>query len=149
MKIEMYEAVIKALSSIQEVKHIDLWNRNVEFVEEDEAFPMPAVFVEFGDILWSQSSGSSSVRHYRGKGTVILHVVTEWHGSSSSANVERSEVLRHYDLCETIHPAIEGLSGEGFQDLQLQSSMTGHDHEEIQENIEVYAATFFRTVAGK
>ena len=29
------------------IKHVDLWNNNVEFIEEDEVWARPAVFIEF------------------------------------------------------------------------------------------------------
>ena len=38
------------------VKHVGLWNRQVEFIEQEAPFPMPAVFVEFGRISWRHRS---------------------------------------------------------------------------------------------
>ena len=34
------------------IKHFGLWNRQVEFIEEEAHFPMPAVFIEFGRLAW-------------------------------------------------------------------------------------------------
>ena len=35
------------------IKHIDLWNHNVEFIEQEENWERPAVFVEFCPIRWN------------------------------------------------------------------------------------------------
>ena len=35
------------------VKHVDLWNRNVEFIEDEDAWPRPAVFIEFEAVKWT------------------------------------------------------------------------------------------------
>lgn len=54
---ELYTALTAALKNIKDgegedaprlVKHIDLWNQNVAFIEEESPWPRPAVFIEFG-----------------------------------------------------------------------------------------------------
>ena len=39
------------------IKHIDLWNHNVEFIEQEENWARPAVFVEFKPIKWAGMCG--------------------------------------------------------------------------------------------
>ena len=34
------------------IKHIDLWNHNVEFIEQEAAWERPAVFIEFVPFKW-------------------------------------------------------------------------------------------------
>ena len=54
MRKELFNAIkAKLASDVPEVQHIDLWNHNVEFVEQEEGWARPAVFVEFGKIEWS------------------------------------------------------------------------------------------------
>ena len=36
------------------INHIDLWNHNVEFIEQEENWSCPAVFVEFSPIEWNE-----------------------------------------------------------------------------------------------
>ena len=51
MRKELFNAIkAKLASDVPEVQHIDLWNHNVEFVEQEEGWARPAVFVEFGKI---------------------------------------------------------------------------------------------------
>jgi len=110
------------------IKHVDLWNRNVEFIEEDVPWARPAVFVEFRPIKWQVMSGG---RDYRATGELVLHVVTDWTGSDAD--------IAALDLSEQIHAALFNLQGDDFGKLMLIESDTNHDHEEIVENIEVYS----------
>ena len=50
----------KSLSQLGDglISHIDLRNQNVEFIEEDEARDRPAVFIEFGEIIWDPYKGT-------------------------------------------------------------------------------------------
>ena len=48
MRKELFNAIkAKLAADVPEVKHVDLWNHNVEFIEQEEGWERPAVFVEF------------------------------------------------------------------------------------------------------
>ena len=47
MRKELYKALCERLKTVDNVKHIDLWNNNVEFIEQESAWQRPAVFIEF------------------------------------------------------------------------------------------------------
>ena len=47
MRKELYRMLCRELKAIDLIKHIDLWNHNVEFIEQEENWERPAVFVEF------------------------------------------------------------------------------------------------------
>lgn len=136
MRKEIYERVTEALSGIAgaPVKHIDLWNHNVEFIEQEEGWARPAVFVEFSPIEWlGDKSGG-----YRTHGRLRLHIVTDWAGSSAMGSAQREESLRVFDLCERIREAMLVISGESFGNVRLLGSETNHNHEEIVESIEEF-----------
>ena len=91
---ELYNALeARIREQVPEVKHIELWNRNVEFVEQDTAWDLPAVFVEFGRIEWRLFTDKS----YRGSGRLLLHIVTEWTGEEP------------FSLTDKVVSAIDGL----------------------------------------
>ena len=143
----IYEALARALESIEDdggrlIRHVDLWNRNVEFIEDEQPWPRPAVFIEFGEVSWSQYNGAS--RGFTGECPVTLHVVTDWKGSTAVGSPQRDEAVAMLDLSETICRAVQGLSGDGFRNMRLRSSIPNHDHEEIVESIERYAVTLDR-----
>ena len=130
MRKELYTAIVAKLKQdVPEVVHIDLWNHNVEFIEQEESWERPAVFVEFGSIVWEPNVGSG----YRGKGLVRLHVVTDWlEGGQGAA----------WDLIGKIRVVMDGLCGLSFHGLVLSETVTNHNHEEILESIESYSVRY-------
>ena len=112
------------------VKHFDFWNHNVEFLEMETPWARPAVFIEFGQINWQHLAGGR--RAVRAEGTVALHIVTDWVSG-------RDEVLSEtFGLAERVRLALNGLAGEHFHGLQILSTSTNHNHEELVENIEQF-----------
>ncbi|WP_025880302.1 hypothetical protein [Segatella baroniae] len=126
MRKELYAAIRTAMAKIEEVKHIDLWNHNVEFIEEEAGWERPAVFVEFGPIAWQPYVGGG----YRGDGSVRLHIVTDWMEGGQEAA---------WDLIVKIREAMERVYGYGIHGLYLTETLTNHNHEDILESIEGYA----------
>lgn len=111
------------------IKHIDLWNHNVEFIEQEEQWERPAVFVEIATINCAPFQG----RGLRGKGLVRLHIVTDWTEGGQDAA---------WDLSYKIQSTLEGLSGEYFNGMTLVAIDTNHNHEEILESIDSYEVRY-------
>lgn len=111
------------------IKHIDLWNRNVEFIEQDTPWARPAVFIEMEPVQWHSIVPGVE---YRAEARVRLHIVTDWAADAADA-------VGVFDLPELIHEMLAGLEGDTFKDFTLAESVTNHDHEEIVESIEVYS----------
>lgn len=136
MRAELYKKIERALGDMPgaPIKYVNLWNRNVEFIEQEEAWPRPAVFVEFMPLQWRQIVPGVE---YRAEATVNLHVVADWHGGAEAD-------MEQFRLLDEIHKALAGIDGETFKELDLEASVTNHDHEEIVENIETYTCVAFR-----
>lgn len=130
MRKELYNAIKeRIMSEVQEVAHIDLWNHNVEFIEQEDNWERPAVFVEIAAINCAPFQG----RGHRGKGLVRLHIVTDWtEGGQDVA----------WDLSYKIHSTLEGLSGERFNGMTLVAIDTNHNHEDILESIDSYEVRY-------
>ena len=156
MRSELYKAITEALFKIASdgsvisdeaiasgeadsvermIKYVDLWNHNVEFIEQENAWPMPAVFIEFSKISWKPLSGGIENKT---NSQVILHIVTSWQASAASNSELRDEALTVLDYSEYIQKVLTGLKGENFCNLILSDTVTNHNHEEIMENIDVY-----------
>lgn len=130
MRKELYDAIkAKIASDVPEVKHVDLWNHNVEFIEQEEGWERPAVFVEFSPIVWSPLKSNA----YRGKGTVNVHLVTDWTEGGQEAA---------FALSQKVSLALDGLDGETFGGMALSETATNHNHEEILESIDTYAVRY-------
>ncbi len=133
VRIELYQAIkLKLEQDVPEVKHIDLWNHNVEFLEQEDAWARPAVFVEFGTIGWEPFAGG---KHQRGKGVVRIHLVTDWN---------EGEHDQAFAIGQKISEALEGLEGELFNGMVLIETATNHNHEDLLESIDSYAVRYLR-----
>ena len=146
MRKELYNLLCKELKEVGEgaIKHIDLWNHNVEFIEQEANWARPAVFVEFCPIRWNAIVAGVE---YRAEPEVKLHIVTDWRGSSSGDSPFREEALEVFDLPELIHERLSCLEGETFKLFDLVESQTNHDHEEIVETIEVYSCVAIKRLS--
>ncbi len=131
MRKELYKMLCDKLKTVSggAIKHIDLWNHNVEFIEQEEQWERPAVFVEIATINCAPFQG----RGLRGKGLVRLHIVTDWTEGGQDAA---------WDLSYKIQSTLEGLSGEYFNGMTLVAIDTNHNHEEILESIDSYEVRY-------
>ena len=133
---EMYKLLVKELMKIEEIQHVDLWNHNVEFIEDETVWARPAVFVEFATILYTPIAHGSE---YRVNDLIVrLHVVTDWKGAYSVDTGFNEEALEVFDLCEKIHKQLLTVKSDVFKELDRVESMTNHNHEDIIDNIEEY-----------
>ena len=111
---ELYTRIAARLATIAEIKHVDLWNHNVEFIEQETAWERPAVFIEFAPIQWSPIVHGVE---YRGAVTVNLHVVTDWNAGSNTDQ---------FDLLHRIHMALSNMAGMTFGGFYIVGSGTNH-----------------------
>lgn len=143
MRKELYNALCKALKEVDGgvIKHVDLWNHNVEYIEQEENWARPAVFVEFCPVKWETTV--HGVR-YVSEPLIRLHIVTDWAGSAADGSEFKEQALELFDLTERIQERLVGLEGETFRELDLVSSETNHNHEDIVETIETYQCVGYR-----
>lgn len=114
------------------IKHIDLWNHNVDFLEQEAPWPRPAVFIEFVPFKWHAIVPGIE---YRAQPLINLHVVTDW---------AEQKNIGEFRLLDKIHEQLAGLEGENFMEFDIDSSATNHNHEDIVENVETYTCVGFR-----
>ena len=115
----------------------------MEFIEQEENWERPAVFVEFQPIQWNAILPGAE---YRAEPIVHLHVVTDWQGSSSADSEFREQSLKVFDLLEAIHKQLACRRGKTFLEFDLVGSSTNHNHEEIIENIETYQCVAIKSL---
>ena len=143
MRKELYLALGRALKEVGDgaIRYVDLWNHNVEFIEQEEVWERPAVFIECGRIGWNALMGG---REWKVKCELRLHVVTDWQGGSNYDSDTVEESLEVFDLLKDIQAKVTGMSGETFCNVRFIASDTNHNHEDIIENIEVFDVTCMR-----
>lgn len=132
----MYKLLVNELKKIEEIQHVDLWNHNVEFIEDETPWARPAVFVEFAPLLYSAIAHGAE---YRVNDLIFrLHVVTDWKGVYRVDTGFNEEALEVFDLCEKIHRQLLTVKSDVFKELDRVESSTNHNHEDIIDNIEEY-----------
>lgn len=141
MRKQLYLAVIERLKTITDalnqpiIEHFDLWNNNVEFIEQETAFNFPAVFIEFAPINWK----NLSMQAQEADVIIRLHIVTRWENISADGSASQEQALELFDLLDNIKKALTGLQGVGFSGFKRIASDTNHNHEEIVESIESFS----------
>lgn len=146
MRKTIYKAIAARLKGASlGIKYISLWNRNTEQLATQKGFRLPAVFVEFEPIQWSQLQSRARSADLR----IRLHIVTETLATPEDGSKYQDQALEHLDLIESISGAIQGLCGDGFNGLMLVESTTDHEHERIEQNEECYITRITDTSAVK
>ena len=136
MRREIYQALKERLQEkVTDLKHIGLWNENMEDLPSGILFDTPAVFVEFAPITYT-SAGQGTPRVPMEIGLHLVHKYTpeEPHESLELTDERRcleDDPLAYLDLIEQVESAPIGLAGDGFSGLQLISSDLDHQHGEL------------------
>lgn len=146
MRKELYLAAAHELLSMtdendeQLVKYVNMWNQNVDFIDEEEPWERPAVFLEILPIAWERTK-TAGLLHANAQ--LKLHIVTDYKGDYGATDVDNipTDSLEQFDLPEKIAKRMIGLRGEGFCNMCLVESTTNHNHEEIVEVVDTYKFT--------
>jgi len=120
------------------IKHFDIWNNNLQYIEQNEAFDTPAVFVEFKPIEWKHQGGG--IRD--AKVDIVLHVITQRNAPTSHELPYEEQALHFFDLLTAINACLHGhfkKSDYFFHDaLTATQSITDNDFEELVHSVEVF-----------
>lgn len=149
----LYLAIVAALKEVKDdnnnqyFKSFDLWNQNVEFMEEDEPFDRPAVFIEFDPINWQALGG----KNQEAVATVRLHIVTDWHANTADnvASEYRTPALAYLDAPSYVLKAMQGLVIQPTAAMRCSNTWTrtqsivNHNHERYVDSVEVYTTHIF------
>jgi hypothetical protein len=134
---------VEAGAGEQLFRHFDLWNRQVEFIEQETPFQCPAVFVEFGQMNW-RTLGN---RVQECELTVRLHIVTEWHADTAEYSPTEQQALEFLDIIDYVAKVMQGFSTGYMNAWMRRLSLTNHDHEHYVDNVEEYVCTLRDTSA--
>lgn len=116
------------------LKHFDLWNKQVQFIEQETPFQTPACFVEFLPFNWRVLGK----RGYECDATVRLHLVTEWFSDTASYSPTEEQALEYLDLPDKIVAALHGWRGTTTNSFFRTLSETNHDHDRYVDSVEEF-----------
>ena len=149
----LYLAIEERLKAIQTAageqlfKHFDLWNQQVEFIEEETPFNTPSVFIEFGTFNWRTLPG----RMQECEATIRLHIVTPWYANTpeNTPEPQRTQALEYLTLPSIIVAALQNFTIAPCGSLERANSFTriksevNHNHERYVDSIETYSFHLF------
>lgn len=117
-------------------EHIDLWNQNVEFLDEERRWNRPALFIEFKPIMW-QTAGE---RTQEAVIEIHLHIVTDWFGQTQEDSPKQLQSLAYLDIPDSVVAALQNKPLTLSGNLTRTKSIINHNHERYLDSIEVYEA---------
>ena len=125
---------VKNENDEQLFQHFDLWNRQVEFIEQETPFACPAVFVEFMPMAWKTRGNRVQDCDL----TVRLHIVTEWYAETADYSPTEQQALEFLDIIDKVVAQLQGFGTEYMNAWMRTQSITNHDHERYVDNVEEY-----------
>ncbi|MDR0872185.1 MAG: hypothetical protein LBN27_01790 [Prevotellaceae bacterium] len=135
---------VKNEAGEQLFQHFDLWNRQVEFIEQETPFACPAVFVEFAPMAWRTLGNAVQDCEL----TVRLHIVTEWFAGTADYSPTEEQALQFLDIIDRVTAAVHGFAASATNKFMRRQSVTNHDHERYVDNVEEYACNLRDTSAS-
>lgn len=123
-----------AAKAKQVIKTFDVWNNQLDYIEEEPPFALPAVFLEFLPIQWEARS-----KGVRGADvSLTLHVVTANRAPSKGTLGMETQAFAFFDLLDAINYNLYNLKGDFFRYLTSAASATDHNYSEIIDSQETY-----------
>ena len=116
MRKNIYNSLSEAILALKDdkgqplIKHIDLWNQNVDFYQEF-IFSTPAVFIEFTNIRYKNIKND---QNQLADVEFSLHIVTDAPLNSAAGAYGQQASLEFLDLIEKINLAILPLDGDNY-----------------------------------
>ncbi|NCC88562.1 MAG: hypothetical protein EOM05_12005 [Clostridia bacterium] len=127
------------------IKHFDLWNNQLETIEDEMPFNLPAVFIEFLPIQWRHNL--QGVRE--ADVTVNLHILMREIAPTKDGGQYEDQAFAFLELPDAVNKALHGLTGTGFDALTSKTSVTDHYFSEIMHLQESYNCHVQDTSAKK
>lgn len=118
------------------IAHIDLWNEHLTNIQAETAWPVPSVFIEFGQYNVKQLANHV----YTADIPVHLHIITRAKPARRGIDDEQrfTEMLSYFDLIDRIHQVMVTIHSDTISTPMLTTSVTNHNHGELIESIESY-----------
>lgn len=149
MKKQLYLDIKNRLKTIKDAndeplfKHFDLWNQQVEFIEQETPFQCPAIFVEFLTHHWKTLGNKVQETEL----FIRLHIVTEWFAQTADYSATEEQALDYLDIVDAVVAVMQNFSATGTNGFMRTKTIPNHNHERFVDNIEEYVCNLRDTSA--
>ena len=107
---ELYIELATLLSSIEQVKWVDLWSEQIDILENDLPFPVPAVFLEFSSNGITDLGNNSQSINMQVDVIILDETMSNtFHGSSN-----QNTALKFMDIMELVNAKLHGSKGNHY-----------------------------------
>ena len=135
MRIKLYNLIKDRLNGIKSgdkplIKYVDIWNNQTSMPVEEQAFRLPAVFVEINGIQY----GNLTNGRQNASVDFTLHVVTDSRKGKADKAMETN-----FEVCNIINATLCGVGLKNYiGSIVRAGSMTDSNFDEWIENQETY-----------
>lgn len=149
MRKALYKNIKNKIKSItdsngeQIFKHFDLWNQQVEYIEKETPFEVPAIFIEIQALKWNQQGFNKQ----DADAVIRIHIVTPWFGQTADYSPLEDEMLDYLDLPDIVVKNLANFAPTGGNKMMRINSITNHNHERYVDSVEEYICNVIDTSA--
>lgn len=134
------KAILKA-DKTAVFKHFDLWNQQVDFLEQDSPFQFPAIFIEFLPVTWNKMGYNKQNADI----IVRVHIVSRWLSNTADYNPQSYEALEYLELADIVNHALTNFAAVAGNRFMRTRSEINHNHEGILDSIEEFTCNVIDT----
>ncbi|MEZ5017357.1 MAG: hypothetical protein R2800_09920 [Flavipsychrobacter sp.] len=125
------------------IKYIDVWNNQTANRPKEDAYPTPAVFIEF--IGFNFIDKNKGVVQVGEDGFIIYHVeqekVSESWSTDEAESPSQADADERWDVLQEIHLATQGIKTTFLKDVSRANIETDYDHDSLLNDGVAYRAT--------
>ncbi len=138
---QLYQDIILQLKlittgtpEVQVFKHFDIWNNQIQFIEQEPAFKRPAIFIEFLPIQWQQLSRGRK----QADAVVRLHIVTDTKKRTADSSPQQEDALLYLGYPDPVNAFMFRFSQPYAGRPNNTASETDHNHADLIDMIEEF-----------
>ena len=121
----LYEALSNRLQTATDARWIDLWDNQLQRIERINPLPYPWLFIALERIDWETMGRGVQ----RGTAQLTVHVVQKAMPTARVGGTQQREAMARLAYLESVHAALNGLSGPQFNSLERVATEWDEDTE--------------------
>lgn len=125
------------------IQHFDLWDLNLDYLDEEQPFGVPACFIEFLPISWrlqGQRLRDATI-------TFKLHIITRRNAPTRNTSAYWQHSISYLDLLDAINLCLHGYKQQNIGAITATSSEMTTGNDDLMHSIETFSTFVVDTSA--
>ena len=141
----LYESLQDHIYNVMpEIKWIDLWNNQLNNLDQEDPIPFPAAFIEFTPIAWTRMIGCKKAELI-----IRIHLVQESYASSYKGSATQSQALEILDNSDILDTLLEDYSGQNCTPMIGSNMEIDVNHDMLIDTILDFTTSYTKVIAKK